>query len=309
MHSDVVILRDIRPHCSVGCKNLISNGFQVLPVIFKSKKIEYILKICRKLKLLFLNFNKSNWIIDFSILSNSSTIIIFDSSIEYFLCKYLQNNFSNKKLILYYWNTINIKKKNEISYFKKHWDIYSFNLDDCIKYKIKFNKLFSPISDDMNTSITQKIKQDVFFAGKNKGRIKQLQNIINIFLKYNITYKFIVSNAEKFNSENVYTKAISYDEVLTENINSRAILDVNYNEVYGMTMRELEALFLKKKLITNNTKIKNRDFYHPNNVYIIENTNNNEYNDINDFLKLPFTAIDEDILNSYSVESWFQRFA
>jgi hypothetical protein len=101
---------------------------------------------------------------------------------------------------------------------------------------------------------------------------------------------------------------ISYEEVIIEDISSKAILDINNNDEYGMTMRELEALFLKKKLITNNTAIKDRDYYHKNNVFIIDYTVMSPFEGLKDFFTIPFAPIDDIIIKSYSVESWFQRF-
>ena len=70
----------------------------------------------------------------------------------------------------------------------------------------------------------------------------------------------------------------------------------------------MEAMFLRRKLITNNIKINKHDYYNPNNVYIIDYSKPDFLEGIKDFLEKPFVPIDENILKSYSVESWIQRF-
>ena len=71
-----------------------------------------------------------------------------------------------------------------------------------------------------------------------------------------------------------------------------------------MTLRPLEALFLNKKLVTNYKEIKNEKFYNVNNIFIL----NNNYEEIADFLKTPYVAIDEAIKEQYTCTSWMLRF-
>ena len=234
-------------------------------------------------------------------------IIIFDNSIERYFCNCIHRYFSQIKLILCYWNTIDLKKEIDINNYRQLWNIYSFDLNDCNKYNLKFNKLFFPVHND-NINQRFEIKQDVIFVGKNKGRIAEIVKILNEFDKIGILYKIICPDADNLKNDKIINKRISYDEVLAEDMNSRAILDINGNDIYGMTMRELEALFLKKKLITNNIMIKNRDYYHPDNVYIIDYTNTPLLRGFKDFLEKPFVPVNDDVMNSYSVESWSRRF-
>ena len=50
-------------------------------------------------------------------------------------------------------------------------------------------------------------------------------------------------------------------------LNSRCILDSPQAGQLGLTIRVLEALGAKKKLITTNKDIKNYDFYKEENIY------------------------------------------
>ena len=305
MYSDIVIFKKLD---TVGDSFLVSRGFQVFHIILRFYFLRFLKIFCRVFKIYFSFLGKLLWNIDFLQLSKASIIIVFDSSIDIYFCRLLQHIYPNKKLILYYWNTIDFLKEKQISQFKHYWDIYSFDLNDCRKYQLKYNKLFSPIPDNFLTLETKEIKQDVFFAGYNKGRIEQILEIIREFDCLGITYKIICPDINDFSNPNIITEPLSYEEILLEDIASKAILDINYNDIYGMTMRELETIFLKKKLITNNCMVKDRDYYNENNVFIIDCKTKPILKDLIEFLKKPFVPLNDELLKSYKIESWFQRF-
>ena len=84
---------------------------------------------------------------------------------------------------------------------------------------------------------------------------------------------------------------------------SRIIVDYTHPGQSGFTMRTIEALGCKKKLITNNKNVLDADFYDPNNIYVYDGENV----DIPDeFLKEPFRTPREDIYQKYSVDSWLK---
>ena len=72
----------------------------------------------------------------------------------------------------------------------------------------------------------------------------------------------------------------------------------------GLTMRTIETLGAKKKLITTNKYVKEYDFYHPNNILVVDRTD-----PIIDkeFLKSPYVDIPVDIYNKYSISSWLNN--
>lgn len=83
-------------------------------------------------------------------------------------------------------------------------------------------------------------------------------------------------------------------------VGSRCILDSPQDGQLGLTIRVLEALGAKKKLITTNEDIKNYDFYRPENVYVYNGRF--DYDDI--FFNSSYQEIDEDIYQKYSLRSW-----
>jgi len=307
MYSDIIIFRRIQPS-SAGSEYLISCGYKVFSVKTRFKWLYLFLRVFHKFKPYSAFLAKLFWKIDVKLLSKATMIIVFDAGIDYYFCSFIQRYFSNKKLILNYWNKIDTVKEREINHYKPFWDIFSFDINDCRKYQLKYNKMFISMPNNFSDLIKLKIQQDVFFVGKNKGRADKIMKIKYEFDKLGITYKIICTGADKYSNQGIQTKRIPYNEVLIENMKSRAILDINYNDMYGQTLREIESLSLNRKLITDNIFVKERDYYNPDNVYIIDYSRPDFLEGIKDFLEKPCVPIDENILKSYSVESWIQRF-
>ena len=67
----------------------------------------------------------------------------------------------------------------------------------------------------------------------------------------------------------------------------------------------MEALFLEKKLITNNKDIKNYDFYNPSNIFIL---GENNIEDIKEFINKPYEKVEQKIIDYYDFEQWLSRF-
>ena len=71
----------------------------------------------------------------------------------------------------------------------------------------------------------------------------------------------------------------------------------------GLTIRVIEALGAKKKIITTNQDIVNYDFYCPENIYIY----NGEINLDSIFFQNDYKTIDEKIYNKYSLSNWLKE--
>lgn len=84
---------------------------------------------------------------------------------------------------------------------------------------------------------------------------------------------------------------------------SRCVLDSAQDGQFGLTIRVLEALGAKKKLITTNEDIVNYDFYCPENVYLYKGSI--DLNDI--FFKKDYQEIDSEIYKKYSLRSWLNE--
>lgn len=73
-----------------------------------------------------------------------------------------------------------------------------------------------------------------------------------------------------------------------------------------MTVRALEATFLKKKLLTTNESIEDIPLYNPDNIFVLKSE---EENVIREFIEKPLdeAAFGEEI-EYYDVKNWLKRF-
>lgn len=84
---------------------------------------------------------------------------------------------------------------------------------------------------------------------------------------------------------------------------SRCVLDSAQAGQLGLTIRVLEALGAKKKLITTNEDIVNYDFYRPENIYVYKGKI-----DLDDvFFKEEYKEVDKEVYEKYSLRSWLKE--
>jgi hypothetical protein len=273
-------------------------------VFLAYKEVNSLLRILRKIhfkmKFPFINM----WFDDeLKNLKNYNTIILFDATLTNTFVRKLRKNFPEKRLIFWYWNpvesSINPKKLNDDVNGK-----WSYSPVDCENYHLHsnttfyFKELF--IKED-------KTRFDVFFVGKDKGRLNSLLDLKIQFEKLGLETYFHITATKWFlkKSNPVYKKPISYSEVLSGIGKSKAILDLLSNTKDGLSLRSMESIFLKKKLITNSETIFNYDFYRPQNIFVIGYDN---FDNLPEFLNSPYEEINEDIVASYDFNCWLDRF-
>ena len=85
---------------------------------------------------------------------------------------------------------------------------------------------------------------------------------------------------------------------------SKAVLDFQHPKQTGLTMRTIEMLGAKKKLITTNADIKNYDFYQEENIMIVDRQ------DIKidiAFFNVPYCEIKSEVYEKYSIDGWLSE--
>lgn len=257
-------------------------------------KNRLIYKIFRILKLYNLSILYADWK---KKLEDISIVIFFDTGYFNSIGKYIKKMNPNVKLYAYFWNPVNINNYfilNDNNVDK----IYSFDYEDVKKYQLNFNDMFysKDVLKKYNHTVT--ICRDIIFFGRPKERKERILRLKKILDVNNITNKIIL-----IENENDY---LPYKEGLDLVMSSKASLDITNKNQSGLTLRCMEAMFLKKKLITDNENIKKTEFYNENNILIInENTTGQQ---IKDFLNLPMKDIDEEIKNKYDISGWLNNF-
>ncbi len=117
-------------------------------------------------------------------------------------------------------------------------------------------------------------------------------------------YKFQNREMRGISSKAVHFVPLSKKSLLDLYRRSRIVMDVQHPKQIGLTLRCLETLGAKRKLITTNQDIRNYDFYNPNNILVVDRNNPVVPKD---FLNTPYTEVNKDIYDKYSITSWVKH--
>lgn len=220
------------------------------------------------------------------------------------------------KIVMYYWDSI-ANNQNAKSLLGCFDNVLSFDKNDCETMHLNFLPLFyiSQYAEIAEKKVEQ--KYDMMFAGTTHSERYEFVNGIAEQItkqggrcftwfyfpsKVNF-YKLKIDNP-RFRSariENFNFKPMSRERLLGLYAESRIQIDMQHPKQTGLTMRTIETLGAKKKLITTNPHVKEYDFYRPENILIVD-----RYNPVipKEFIKLPWADVPEEIYRKYSISSW-----
>lgn len=238
-------------------------------------------------------------------------LIINGENIGEKLIKYLKNLYltNNGKMILHIWTPISRYPILEKTY-KLYDRVSSFEKEDCKKYSLIFRtNFYSSMLDEIRKN-NKKIIYDFIFVGQFRlerylfiKKFMQL-NSNGFYYLYHNFFTFIIFKIIKKEYKNINFKDLKFKQLSRKNMyklmqQSKCILDDTDINQNGLTQRIFDALYLEKKIITTNTRIKEYKFYNKNNIYII-NTDNIEIE--NQFFETKF--LKKINLNNYSLKNW-----
>lgn len=243
---------------------------------------------------------------------SAKQVIIFDYGYQRGMEQYIHKKNPNCKVYLFMWNKIDATHKNH-TIFTDMDAIYSTDPGDCHTYNLKYNHIFYPIEYRMSYSDTQKSR--LFFLGADKNRGLAIKHLKTLLEQSNLDCDIQILSKSKNNAyleemnDLITTTGLSYTQYLNKIRNCGILLDIVQHGQKALTMRVLEALFLSKKLITNNTEIKNHAFYNSNNILILpEVWDDSLIPVIRDFVNRPFIPYSNDILKQYDFSHWLANF-
>lgn len=125
-----------------------------------------------------------------------------------------------------------------------------------------------------------------------------IQNSLSYYIHITPTYNFL-----KFLHKD-YKKSLNYSDYLKVISKSRCIVDFVQEGQSGTTMRTLEAIFSTKKIVSNNEYLKDMDFFHPNNIFIVKG---GSFDGLKQFLESDYMPISSDILKTYTFDYWIKQ--
>lgn len=231
---------------------------------------------------------------------------------------YLRKKNPNAMMILYMWDSIQNNRgiKDKWPLFDK---VYTFDRNDYLQnsQEIGFIPLFF-CEEYLNNieSQTQPIYDIAFIGTAHGDRAKVVKQIEEECRKNNLTmfvylyspHILVYYYNKLFNKDYKYInkKDLSFQMMTQKHIyeiysHTKCVLDIEIKTQTGLTMRTMDILGLKKKLLTTNPDIVHYDFYNPNNILLLdrENVSLNQ-----DFLNQPYIELSKDIYEKYSMKSW-----
>lgn len=221
------------------------------------------------------------------------------------------------KFIIYHWDSI-ANNKNALNLLPLFDQAYSFDQPDCEKLGMSFLPLFY-IPEYEQIANTSSYVYDLMFVGTtHSDRYQFVKAIASQILNYGgkcFVYFFFQSKIlfYKMKLQNKAMRHVSIHEVHFDSIKkeqllklyhqSRIIVDAQHPKQTGLTMRCIETLGAKRKLITTNQEIKKYDFYRPENILVV----NRQHPIIpREFFESPYVNISDEIYRKYSLNSWIE---
>ncbi len=226
----------------------------------------------------------------------------------------------NKKAIfsLYQWDSErNLPYVTKIHpFFDK---IFTFDRQDAKKKIYEFLPLFySPIYEEVAKEKITSYKYDCMYVGtahpkkyyeinEMARKLKPIYNNQFIYhympskLKF-IYHKLLSSEYKYAKYSDFENKKISSSDLINIIIKSKCILDAPQAGQMGLTIRTIECLGAKRKLITTNADVVNYDFYVPENIYVYNGKF--DFNDV--FFTKKYKEIDTNVYKKYSLKNWIK---
>jgi len=240
--------------------------------------------------------------------NNQGVLVLFEDMVSEDYLAWLVNHNRESRVIFCYWNPIALSRISVETVRKSGCEAWSYSYEDCKKYGMRH---VSPLlCESIYRGIekrTDRMLYDVVFAGKDKGRLGLIQELMDKEYWKSLTWGLYVSPDHfwQIGKKKVYKKLLTYNEIMRFQVTGCAVLELMPSPSNETTMRTFDAIYFRQKLITNNVNIVNREFYNKNNVFVI---GIDKDENIIDFLRTPYEELPDEVLGGFKAEKWSYQF-
>ncbi|MBE5946150.1 MAG: hypothetical protein E7259_04285 [Lachnospiraceae bacterium] len=216
------------------------------------------------------------------------------------------------KFILYLWDDVARVERFEDN--KKFYDeIYSFDTVDVANYGFKYLPLF--YTDEYEYKGEDK-KYILNLSGRmHSARLSLWDKIVkkcnldvsqcHLFMIggsiKNYLLTILPSKDEWMKPKYIHMRGKSQKDMAQIMKESKVALDVQFGSQSGLTIRTIESVAARTKLITTNPYVKEYDFYNPANICVVDK---DEPVVPDGFFDTVYQDIPESVVESYSLANW-----
>ena len=180
---------------------------------------------------------------------------------------------------------------------KHHFQVITYDELDADSYGFEWHTQFFNVKPYLHVTSNQNIsfQYDFFFVGYAKNRVEEIERIHSILSSYACNF-VTVQTASDY---------IPYSRYMEMAMQSRCIVEIVHTGDPSCTLRPLEAMAVRRKLLTNNPAVRNYSFYRPQNIFIL---GEDDLTSLSVFLHSPFEPLPSDIVDGFDVNSWVEIF-
>jgi len=211
-----------------------------------------------------------------------------------------------KKLIGYQWDGLG-RFPHIYDYIGLFDRFFVFDSDDLTVPLVLPITNYAPVALCRNL-YDEALQSVVYYSGGyTKQRIDLLGRLIQDCRSLGLNVKYHLHHRKPLTlplyNLDTTTKPLAYEDNIRCAYNTKIILDLVNPVHHGLSFRFFEALLFDKKIVTNNPRAMEYDFYHPDNIFIWDN---NSIEELRAFISRPYCPLPMEIKEKYSFTNWLQ---
>lgn len=243
-------------------------------------------------------------------------LIIKGSTIRKSEIDYLKSKYNNAEFIMYQWDSV--------AYYPYALEVakwcnrqFTFDPHDAKEFGWTYRTLFF---DPSTCKLDEEKKYDIsFICSLHSDRVKVYKMLCKYAKAHCLSiFNYLYSNRWSYYRQKYIKKNLSFSidssclkfspllmkETVAIYNKSRSIIDYKFPKQVGLTMRTIESIGHRCKLITNNQQVKSEDFYIPENIHVYDL---DSFDIPENFLETDYTPLSEELYHKYSIDGWVEE--